>query len=62
MEEYKLFIENVRQMRKAQRDYFRTRDIMYLRLSKQKEKIVDYMLKGFEQSGTNEPLQLDLGL
>jgi len=39
--EYKAFIEMVKEMRSAQKQYFSTRDIMVLKLSKALEKQVD---------------------
>ncbi len=62
MDEIKLFVENVREMRRMQKLYFRTRDYMVLRKAKSLEEIVDRSIEKWELSGKNEPRQLDLGL
>lgn len=62
MDEIKLFVERVRKMRTAQKNYFRTRYTEYLRESKQLEKLVDEMCDKYVKDGRNEPRQLDLGL
>lgn len=62
MEKFNIFVENVREMRKMQKLYFRTRDYMVLRKAKSLEDIVDRSLEKWEQSEKKEPKQLDLGL
>lgn len=44
MENISLFIEKVRKMREAQKDYFKTRNVEALQLSKMLEREVDNML------------------
>lgn len=62
MEKFNIFVENVREMRRMQKLYFRTRDYMVLRKAKSLEDIVDRSLEKWEQSEKKEPKQLDLGL
>lgn len=62
MEKFNVFVENVREMRRMQKLYFRTRDYMVLRKAKSLEDIVDRSLEKWEQSEKKEPEQLDLGL
>lgn len=62
MEEIRLFVENVREMRRMQNLYFKTRDYMVLRKAKSLEKIVDDMCDKYIEDGKNDPRQLDLGL
>lgn len=62
MEKFNIFVENVREMRRMQKLYFRTRDYMVLRKAKSLEDIVDRSLEKWEQSEKKEPEQLDLGL
>lgn len=62
MDEFRLFVENVREMRRMQKLYFRTRDYMVLRKAKNLEDIVDRSLEQWELSDKKEPKQLDLGL
>lgn len=62
MDEVRLFVERVRKMRTAQKNYFSTRYSEYLRESKQLEKIVDEMCDKYLKDSRNEPKQLDLGL
>lgn len=62
MEKFNVFVENVREMRRMQKLYFRTRDYMVLRKAKSLEDIVDRSLEKWEQSEKKEPKQLDLGL
>ena len=56
------FVEYVRKMRNTQKKYYKTKDYMVLRLSKQLERVVDKMLEEIEIPEQNEPKQLDLGL
>ena len=62
MDEFRIFVENVREMRRMQKLYFRTRDYMVLRKSKYLEDVVDRSIEKWEQSEKKEPKQLDLGL
>lgn len=62
MEKFNIFVENVREMRRMQKLYFKTRDYMVLRKAKSLEDIVDRSLEKWEQSEKKEPKQLDLGL
>lgn len=62
MEKFNIFVENVREMRRMQKLYFRTRDYMVLGKAKSLEDIVDRSLEKWEQSEKKEPEQLDLGL
>ena len=62
MDEFRLFVENVREMRRMQKLYFRTRDYMVLRKAKNLEDVVDRSIEKWEQSEKKEPKQLDLGL
>lgn len=62
MEDISIFIENVREMRRMQKLYFKTRDYMVLRKAKNLEEIVDRSIEKWELSDKNEPRQLDLGL
>ena len=62
MEEINIFVENVREMRRMQKLYFRTRDYMVLRKAKNLEEIVDRSIEKWELSDKNEPRQLELGL
>lgn len=62
MEKFNIFVENVREMRRMQKLYFRTRDYMVLRKAKSLEDIIDRSLEKWEQSEKKEPKQLDLGL
>lgn len=62
MEEISIFVENVREMRRMQKLYFRTRDYMVLRKAKNLEEIVDRSIEKWELSDKKEPRQLDLGL
>lgn len=62
MEKFNVFVENVREMRRMQKLYFRTRDYMVLRKAKSLEDIIDRSLEKWEQSEKKEPKQLDLGL
>ena len=62
MTEISIFIENVREMRRLQKLYFKTRDYMVLRKAKNLEDIVDRAIENWELSDRKEPKQLDLGL
>ena len=62
MTEISIFIENVREMRRLQKLYFKTRDYMVLRKAKNLEEIIDRALDNWELSDRKEPRQLDLGL
>lgn len=62
MKEISIFIENVREMRRLQKLYFKTRDYMVLRKAKNLEDIVDRAIENWELSDRKEPKQLDLGL
>lgn len=62
MEEINIFVENVREMRRMQKLYFKTRDYMVLRKAKNLEEIVDRSIEKWELSDKNEPRQLELGL
>lgn len=62
MDEFRLFVENVREMRRMQKLYFKTRDYMVLRKSKNLEDVVDRSIEKWEQSDNKELKQLDLGL
>lgn len=62
MTEIGIFIENVREMRRLQKLYFKTRDYMVLRKAKNLEDIVDRAMENWELSDRKEPKQLDLGL
>lgn len=62
MDEFRLFVENVREMRRMQKLYFRTRDYMVLRKAKNLEDFVDRSIEKWELSEKKEPKQLDLGL
>lgn len=45
----KKFIEKVQEMREAQKEYFRNREIAALKIAKELERQVDYMLKHVDQ-------------
>lgn len=62
MDEFRLFVENVREMRRMQKLYYRTRDYIVKTKKKDLENIVDRSIEKWEQSETKEPKQLDLGL
>ena len=62
MDEFRLFVENVREMRRMQKLYFKTRDYMVLRKAKNLEDIIDRSIEKWELSDKKEPKQLDLGL
>lgn len=53
-EKYKELLEAVRQMRQAQKDYFKGRSGYLLKEAKQKEAKVDQMIKSEEPQGTLE--------
>ena len=62
MTEISIFIQNVREMRRLQKLYFKTRDYMVLRKAKNLEDIVDRTIENWELSDRKNPKQLDLGL
>lgn len=62
MTEISILIENVREMRRMQKLYFKTRDYMVLRKAKNLEDIVDRAIENWELSDRKEQKQLDLGL
>ena len=62
MKEISIFIKNVREMRRLQKLYFKTRDYMVLRKEKNLEDIVDRAIENWELSDRKDHKQLDLGL
>lgn len=62
MEEFSIFVENVREMRRMQKLYNRTHDYIVFRKMQNLEVIVDKGVEKWELSEKKEPMQLDLGL
>lgn len=54
------FVEYVRKMRNTQKQYYRTKDYMVLRLSMQLERVVDKMLEEIDLPEQKEPKQLEM--
>lgn len=57
----KYFLDSVILMRKAQKEYFKTRSMNWLAESKRLEKIVDTIITNYQNARSEiEPTQLDM--